>query len=187
MFKRIEKERELALFHYIWMTVWKEKGYEFEFPDEVLDRRLIVAPDGAYCGTAEIRPYASEAEELERIAPFSRLGEVAEDPEKVVVADRIALLPNYRGKQIQALLSSIVYMSEQRGARWCAALLEPVFCRALRITFKVPMTIVGPKQPYKGDFVVPVLFPVEEIYRDPERHEWLSYAHAHEVRQAVLA
>ncbi|SDT48606.1 hypothetical protein SAMN05444162_4527 [Paenibacillaceae bacterium GAS479] len=187
MFKKISQEKELAQFHFIWMTVWREKGFEFEFAERVLDRRLILSPQGDYCGTAEIRSYATEAAELEHIAPFSSMPEVASNPDRVVVADKIALLREHRGKYMNEMLSCLVHMSDKQGALWCAALLEPVLSRALRITFKVPMIVMGEKQPYKGDYVVPVLIPVGEIIKDPARHAWLSYSHCFEENQPAFA
>ena len=31
MLKRVTTEQDLAYYNFIWMTAWREKGYDFEF------------------------------------------------------------------------------------------------------------------------------------------------------------
>lgn len=71
------------------------------------------------------------------------------------------------------MLSSVICYAEEQGIRFYVALMEPVFLRALRITYKVPYEKLGDKQYYKGDYIIPVLLKVEEIYRSKEQFSWL--------------
>ncbi|REK74700.1 hypothetical protein [Paenibacillus paeoniae] len=177
MFKEVENELELAMFNGIWTTVWREKGYELEFADHVLDKYLILTTEGYGGGTAEIKPYDIARSPMNEIAPFHDHPKVQSAVGAVAEIDKIALLKMYRSKgtMLSDILSAAVYCAEKRGMKYFVSLLEPVFLRALRITFKVPLEKVGEKVFYKGDYVVPVLFHMEDIYRHKENYDWLSY------------
>ncbi|RIX60487.1 hypothetical protein D3P08_02710 [Paenibacillus nanensis] len=176
MFKPVENELELAMFNGIWSTVWREKGYELEFEDRVLDRFIIMTEEGHGVGTSEIKPYDGKSA-INKVAPFHQHPKVVEAGGAVAEIDKIALLRSYRGKGslLSSILSSAVYCAEKRTLRYFVSLLEPIFLRALKITFKVPLERVGEKVFYKGDDVVPVLFHMEEMYRNKQRYDWLSY------------
>lgn len=177
MFKEVENELELAMFNGIWTTVWREKGYELEFTDQVLDRFLVITEEGYGGGTAEVKPYHISASPINDIAPFHRHPKVQAADGAVAEIDKMALLKMYRskGSMLSDLLSAAVYCAEKRHMKYFVSLLEPVFLRALRITFKVPLEKIGDKVYYKGDYVIPVLFYMEEIYLHKQNYDWLSY------------
>lgn len=177
MFKIVENELELAMFNGIWTTVWREKGYELEFSDHPLQRFVVVTEEGEYVGTSEIKPYSLAASVINEVAPFSSHPKVIEAEGAVAEIDKIALLKTYRrsGRFISDILSSAVYFAEKRKLKYFVSLLEPVFLRALQITFKVPLERIGDKIFYKGDSVIPVLFHMERIYENKASYEWLSY------------
>lgn len=183
MFKRVENEIELAMFNFIWMTVWREKGFEFEFSPQPLDRYVVATPDGQYIGSAEFKPYTPGEGQINSIASFHRHPCIAADPLKVAEIDKIAILKEFRGSYISELLSSLVYFARQRGIHYYVSLLEPVFYRALRITFHVPMVKAGEKSFYKGDYVIPIIIDAKQVYTNPDKYEWLSYPyHTAEAR-----
>lgn len=173
MFKRVETDWELARFNDIWTTVWKEKGYELEYSDEVLERYVAIAGDGTIAGTAEIKPYRLNGSAINRVAPFARHPKIADNPGQIAEIDKMAVLPQYRGKLVSDLLSSAVYCAERYRFRYFVSLLEPVFFRALRISYRVPMEKIGEKTYYKGDDVIPVIFEMEEIYTHKSKYDWL--------------
>jgi hypothetical protein len=173
MFKRVENELELAMFNGIWTTVWMEKGFELEFSKEVLERFIVVTEEGHYVGTSEIKSYQPEESLMNEVAPFREHPDIAAAPETVAEIDKIALLKPYRGRYVCDLLSSTICYAEQQGIRYYVALMEPVFLRALRITYKVPYEKLGNKQYYKGDYIIPVLLRVEEIYSNKQHYSWL--------------
>ncbi|MCC3377351.1 hypothetical protein [Cohnella sp. REN36] len=175
MFKQVDNEMELALFNFIWMTAWREKGFEFEFSTRVLGRYVVITPQGEYVGSAEFKPYAPGGGPLEEIAPFAFHPNVAADPSRVAEIDKIALLKEWRGDYTSELLSSAVHFAQEYGYHYFVSLLEPVFYRALRITYRVPMEKVGPAKFYKGDQVVPVVFDMKRMYENPSQYEWLSF------------
>ncbi|MBB6675367.1 hypothetical protein [Cohnella nanjingensis] len=175
MFKQIENDIEAALFNFIWMTAWREKGFEFEFSTDVLGRYVVITPQGEYVGSAEFKPYTPTDSPLEAIAPFGAHPSVAADPAKVAEIDKIALLKESRGAYTSELLSSAVHFAKENGYHYFVSLLEPVFYRALRITYRVPMEKAGPAKFYKGDQVIPVIFDMKRMYENPEQYEWLSF------------
>ncbi|CAM3322476.1 hypothetical protein PALU110988_16140 [Paenibacillus lupini] len=183
MFKSVKSEWELAMFNSIWVSVWEEKGYELEYTNQVVERFLAVSDDGEYVGTSEIKPYLLGHNEIESVAPFRHHPKIIDDPARVAEIDKIAILQHFRGQQpISDLLSSAVYCAEKYNFRYFISLLEPVFYRALRITFHIPMEKVGGKQFYKGDDVIPVLFDMEHIYRNKKQYDWLTYQNSSDNR-----
>ncbi|MBD2867873.1 hypothetical protein [Paenibacillus arenilitoris] len=176
MFKRVENELELAMFNGIWTTVWKEKGFELEFSDRALERFVVVTEEGHYVGTAEIKPYSAAESPINEAAPFHDHPKVVQAGGAVAEIDKMALLKPYRGRYISDLLSSAVYFAEKLQFKFFVSLLEPVFLRALRVTFRVPLEKIGDKTFYKGDDVIPVLFDMEQMYRNKSRYAWLAYS-----------
>lgn len=174
MIKRVENELELAMFNGVWTTVWMEKGFELDVSREVLDRFVIVTEEGHYVGASEIKPYHMQGE-INEVAPFHEHPAIRQDPQRVAEIDKIALLKPYRGQYICELLSSTIACAEQRKIRYYVALMEPVFLRALRITYGIPYEKLGAKRFYKGDDVIPVLLRVEEIYQNKQNFPWLIH------------
>lgn len=161
------------MFNFIWMTVWKEKGFDFEFTENALARYLVISEHGEYVGSTEFKAYTGKGNP-DRVAPFRSHPKVKADLSAVIEIDKVALLPEYRRKYTSDLLSACVHFAWQQQYHYMIALMEPVFYRALRITFRVPMEKVGSKTLYKGDTVIPVVINVKQIYDNPERFEWLN-------------
>ncbi|WP_338554323.1 GNAT family N-acetyltransferase [Paenibacillus sp. KS-LC4] len=176
MFKRVENELELAMFNGVWTTVWREKGFDLEFSAHALERLMVVTEEGHYVGTAELKPY-SAASTINETGFFQEHPELILAQGETAEIDKIALLKPYRGQQyISELLSSLIYTAEERQIKYFVSLLEPVFSRALRVTFKLPLDKLGEKVFYKGDYVVPMIFNVEQIYANKQKYAWLSYS-----------
>jgi len=176
MFKRVESKWELDRFNNIWTTVWLEKGFDLDFSERVLDRFVIVTEEGDYIGTSEIKPYNIHDSMINEIAPFSNYPLIRQTEEGMVAEiDKIAVLNQYRGNNIADLLSGSILYGEEKKIRYYVALMEPVFLRALRITFQVPFEKVGGKVFYKGDYVVPVIIDIEKMYNNKEQYPWIIY------------
>ncbi|GGG83713.1 hypothetical protein [Paenibacillus radicis (ex Gao et al. 2016)] len=185
MFKKVETEWELTMFNSIWTTVWKEKGYELEYAEQALERYVAISPEGQYVGTSEIKAYTPGVSIIDSVAPFHNHPKIAADPAQVAEIDKIAVIKQYRGHPITDLLSSAVFSAETHQFRYFISLLEPVFYRALRITFHVPMEKAGEKTFYKGDYVIPVIFDMERMYSNKEQYEWLAYPDSHRIGSGI--
>jgi hypothetical protein len=173
MFKRVENELELAMFNGIWTTVWREKGYDLEFSDKSLAKYIIVTDEGQYVGTTEFKPYSITDSQINATAPFHEHPDVIAAASEVAEIDKMAILRSFRGRYIADLLSACVYFAEGERIKYYVSLMEPVFMRALRVTFQVPLKKLGDKIFYKGDYVNPVLIDVEQVYQNKHRFEWM--------------
>lgn len=187
MFKRVENELDLAVFDGIWTTVWMEKGYELEYSAEALDRFVVVTDEGQGVGTSEIKSYDLHGSLINRVAPFHLHPKLIAAEGAVAEIDKIALLQSYRSKglYLSSILSSAVFSAERRGMKYFVSLLEPVFLRALKITFKVPLERIGDRLYYKGDYVIPIIFDMEAMYSSKEQFEWLVYPPQNRIREQV--
>ncbi|WP_036719549.1 hypothetical protein [Paenibacillus harenae] len=175
MFKRVENGIETALFNDIWTTVWKEKGYELEYSEQPLAQYVIVTTDGNYIGTAEINRFCPNKSPLLQTTKLPMHILAAAEEGLVAEIDKIALLKPYRGRYLSDLLSSIIYFADRHHYRYFVSLLEPVFFRALRVSFHIPMEKLGGEYYYKGDYVVPVLFETNQMYVNMPMFHWLKY------------
>jgi len=174
LFKPVQNNLELKIFNHIWTTVWKEKGYELEYSDQVFARYLIITSEGRAVGTTEIKPF------IPSISPILKLVEHSADflelanTGHVGEIDKVALLPNYRGRYTSDLLSSLIHYFTNHHQRYFVSLLEPIFSRALRISYHIPMEQIGPKTYYKGDDVIPFLFDSKQIANAMNEFNWLK-------------
>nr|WP_280521476.1 hypothetical protein [Paenibacillus mangrovi] len=161
------------MFNGIWTTVWLEKGFELEFSRQILERYVVVTDEGHYVGTTEIKPYSSESP-INEVAAFDRHPKVINAVGVVAEIDKMALLRTYRGNFLSDLLSALVEFGEKNKLKYFVALLEPVLLRALRISFQVPLEKVANKIFYKGDYVIPTIVNVEEVYTHKDDYPWLT-------------
>ncbi|MFD1175302.1 hypothetical protein ACFQ3W_03175 [Paenibacillus puldeungensis] len=174
MYKVVETPEEEQLFNGIWTQAWLEKGFELEFSTEVLGRCIVYDDEQESVATAEIKPYSPNKDfPLNQLAPFAEHPAVIAEPGQVSEVDKVALLKEHRGKNLDRLLATIVFFSEEHEIRHLVALLDPLLSRALRISFHVPMSKVGTKFFYKGADVVPAIIHVAEIYEHKEQFDWV--------------
>lgn len=168
MLKRVTTEQDLAYYNFIWMTTWREKGYDFEFSPVVLERWLVLTPGGEPVGTAEFKPFLPGSSAFETVADIGRMPELVENRRQVAEIDKYAVLPEHRGKYVDDLAAAAFLVAREHGIRWFVSLLEPKFCRALRILYHPPMTVLGPRTFYKGDDVIPVVIDMKDVLADPK-------------------
>lgn len=173
MYTVVSSTAQLAHYNRIWSEVWKEKGFELEVENEVMDKLLVSNEHDEFIGTFEVKPYQPDKVELREVATFHLQPELISSIEKVAEVDKVALLPEHRGNNISRLLSAMVYYADRHLLDYYVCLLEPVFARALRISFKVPMRKIGGRTPYKGDDVVPTIIDVGRIRRNKHEYPWV--------------
>ena len=99
MFKRVENELEFAMFNGIWTTVWNEKGFEFEFSEEFLERYVVVTEEGYYVGSIEIKPYGEDSS-MNEIGPFLEHPLIQAEMGNIAEIDKLAILSTYRGDML---------------------------------------------------------------------------------------
>lgn len=175
MFKTVENEVELALFNGVWTTVWYESGYELEFSEHVLEKIIIFSNKGEAIGSTELKHYYLDSRShINTLAAFARHPWVVQAKGKVAECDKVALLSQYRGKglYIHQILTAICESARKYNFQYIVSLLEPVFMKALRKIYKVPMQEVGESFFYKGDEVVPVVMDVGYIIANFDKYNW---------------
>ncbi|MCA1055235.1 hypothetical protein LCM10_09590 [Rossellomorea aquimaris] len=174
MYKKVETPEDVEYFNGIWMECWQEKGYDFEINPHHTARFLIKDPSDVWVGTVEIQPYSLDGElEVNQAYPFNHKPLLLEDMFQTIIIDKVAILKEYRGKNLNTLLSVIIHHAELHSQKYCVALLERVFYKALRNVYKVPFEIIGEMRFYKGDYVIPSVINLQTIYSNKEQFDWL--------------
>lgn len=174
MYKKVETTEDLNIFDNIWMSCWVEKGYEMEFSYGDIDRYIIKNDESQNIGTVELKDYSlNENNPMNLIYPFHKNNVIATSTKRMVEVDKVAILREHRGKNLDRLLSVIVFHCKNNEISYCIVLLERLFYKALRNVYKVPLYVDGDKFFYKGDMVVPAIIDVEKMYRNSEEYNWL--------------
>lgn len=175
MYKIVQNEVDQALFNGIWTTVWHESGYELEFSQDVLACNIVYNEDNQAIGCAEIKPYYLDLRSsINKYAPFLEHSFVKQAAGNIGECDKVALLKSFRGKGIYTnwLLTSICISAQKNNLTAIVSLLEPMFMRALKRYYKVPIEEVSSPFFYKGDYVVPVVMDVGYINAHRKQFNW---------------
>ena len=122
--------------------------------------------------TVEMKSYLPHAGELDKLAPFASHPSILSAPDRVAEVDKVAIPRQYRGKNLDRLLATIVLFAERNQIENYVTLLEPLLFRALRISYHVPLSRVGSRIFYKGEDVIPTIIHASEFYQNKERYAW---------------
>lgn len=175
MYMIVSNEAQLRKYRAIWQEVWLEKGFELEDETDVLHRLLICNDASQPVGTIEVKPYSISREHpLNEITPFHQQEEIMKHPHRVAEIDKVAMLKEHRGPNLVRLISTLVHYSAEYRVDYYVCLLEPVFLRALRISFRIPMRAIGEKFYYKGDYVVPTIIYCGHVRDHASDYPWIS-------------
>ncbi len=184
------KVDSLALFNQfnnIWIECWLEKGYGLEMEDGPADRYIIIDSKDQKVGTIEFKPYLLEPNNnINTVYPFHQIESIKNNPESVIEIDKVAILKQFRGKNLERLLSVFVHYSEQHEISCCVALLERVFYKTLRMIYKFPLESVGEQIYYKGDYVIPAVIYPEDLYQHKEKYPWLLNSNQDEHKKNYI-
>ena len=174
MYIKVDSLALLNDFNKIWIECWLEKGYGLEMEDGLADRYLITDSKDQKVGTIAFKPYQLDPNNnINTVYSFHQIESIKNKPESVVEIDKVAILRQFRGRNLERLLSVFVHYSEQHDISYCVALLERVFYKALRRVYKIPVESVGEQIYYKGDYVIPAIIYVQEMYQHKEKYPWL--------------
>lgn len=175
MYMKVDSFALLNEFNQIWMECWVEKGYGFEMSEMDADRFLIIDPNEQKVGTIEFKQYSlNPANNINSVFPFHELEKIKSlKSEHIMEIDKVAILKNHRGKNLERLLTLYVEYAQSRQISHCVVLLERLFYRALKTVYKIPLETVGEKIYYKGDYVIPSILYPREIYENKDNYSWL--------------
>jgi hypothetical protein len=186
IFIKVETVAELNSFNQIWMECWLEKGYMLDPSSEKSDRYIILDTENRRVGTIEFKPYSETSENhINTVFPFYEIEDVALNPEKVVEIDKVAILKQYRGKNLDRLLSLFVSYTETHQIEHCVVLLERIFYKALKNVYRIPLKSVGDPIYYKGDHVIPTVIYPRVIYSSKKNYPWLDKVNEERARPLI--
>ncbi|RXJ02804.1 hypothetical protein DS745_05705 [Anaerobacillus alkaliphilus] len=176
MYVKVETIADFNIFNQIWMDCWLEKGYMLEPSlEEKSDRFILRDVEKRSIGTIEFKPYYTTFENnINNVYPFHKLQHIASNPKQVVEIDKVAILREYRGKNLERLISLYVSYTEFHKIEYCVGLVERLFYKALRNVYKVPLEAVGEQTYYKGDHVIPAVLYPSLIYKKKVNYPWLT-------------
>ncbi|WP_445491221.1 hypothetical protein [Niallia sp. 03133] len=174
MYIKVDSLALLNDFNQIWMECWLEKGYGLENSTDPTDRYIITDSTNQKVGTIEFRPYTLEpTNNINTVFPFHQIESIKSNPKAVIEIDKVAILKQFRGKNLDRLLSVFVHYSEYYDVSYCVVLLERLFYKALKTVYKIPLEPVSNKIYYKGDYVIPAIIYPNEIHQNKEKYPWL--------------
>lgn len=175
MYMKVDSFALLNEFNQIWMECWLEKGYGFEMSEIPADRFLIIDAKDQKVGTIEFKQYSLDpANNINSVFPFYELEKLKTlNLDHAIEIDKVAILKQHRGKNLERLLSLFVEYSEYRQITHCVVLLERLFYKALKNVYKIPLETVSEKIYYKGDYVIPSILYPQGIYENKDSFSWL--------------
>lgn len=172
MYKRVESQNELDLFHKIKRVSWDQKGFEMEYGREGSDLYLIYTEDGEPGGTFEFTPYSQFTR------PFMRelFKDYINEDMLAVEIDSFSVLPQYRGKLGREILCLLIHYAEEKGYTHAIGIADPSVFRSFQKSYGIRSVQVSEKMWYKGDYVIPTLFNLKEVYENiqDEKYSWFT-------------
>lgn len=168
-----ENQNQLDTFNHIWIECWNEKGYELEF-NQNSDKFIILDENGKVIGTTEFIKYEIGKNFCEDIYPFKDLQQIKNNHNRVIEIDKIALTKKFRGKNVQEILYTIYKYAQENNIQFAIGLMEPIFYKAMKLFYKMPITKLSRKKFYKGDWVIPVIIDCEYVLNNSQEYKWVS-------------
>lgn len=187
MYIKVNSLALLNKFNEIWMECWLEKGYGLENHNGSSDRYLITGSKDQKIGTIEFKPYTlNPNNNINTVYPFHLIESIINEPNSVIEIDKVAILKQFRGKNLEKLIRLFVNYSEYHSIIYCVVLLERMFYKALKNVYKIPLEPVSEKIYYKGDYVIPSILYPKEIYQNKEKYPWLLTDQKYNKRKLIF-
>lgn len=181
MYKRITSQEELDLFHQIKKVSWDEKGFEMEYGREESDLYLIYAEDGLAGGTFEFTPYA----DFTRLFIKDLFDDVITEDMVVMEVDSFAVLPKYRGKLGREIICLMIDYAEKNGYTHAIGIADPIVFKSFNESYQIRTEQVKDKIWYKGEYVIPSIFYLEEVYRNIEDDKFSWFTKPIEEKEGI--
>jgi len=168
MYKRVSSQEDLDLFHKIKKVSWDQKGFEMEYVKEDSDLFLFYAEDGTPGGTYEFTPYTKFTSQFME----DLFADVVTKDMHVVEMDSFSVLPQYRGKLGREIICFVFAYAKKHGYTHSIGISDPTLFHSLNNTYHMNAQQVKDKLWYKGDYVIPTLIHLKEIYENIEEYSW---------------
>jgi hypothetical protein len=171
--EQVKSVSELEHFNHIWMEAWAEKGYDID-DSQSLEQYLIKDDAGFFVGTVEFKRYSPTESEINGVFLFSCEPTIQAHKNHIVEIDKVAIMKNHRGRNLDRLLAFISLYTEKHGYRYGICLLEPLFYKALKYVYQLPIKQAGKKRYYKGDDVIPSIINLGYVNQNRFNYSWLT-------------
>lgn len=181
MYKTVRTQEELDMYHQIKKSAWDEKGFEMEYVRKGTDAILFYGQDGLPGGTFEATPYS----EFTRDSIKELFDSFLEEGMKTVEIDGFAVLPQYRGKLGREIVCFIIHYAQMNGFTHAVAISDPSVLRSFNNTYHIPSYLTLEKMWYKGDYVIPVIFDLKEVYDNLEDEKYAWFTRPVEMEEEV--
>ncbi|MDQ0252823.1 hypothetical protein J2S74_000195 [Evansella vedderi] len=170
MIKKVETERELVKHEEVYKTVWEEKNYVDEYPDEG-EKFLILSPEGEVVGCFEIFPFEKNGP-LDSIYPFSRLEEISSNEKNVFEIEKVAILSPYRGGNfVTKMIEFYIKYAIENKKEYVIALINKRFYRYIKDRMGIPLVNVESRLKGSYDYEKTLKPIIVDIQRTIEKYE----------------
>ncbi|WP_099354748.1 hypothetical protein [Fredinandcohnia onubensis] len=178
MLQIVNSEELQDAFDKIWMKVYSEKNYDLEpYQGKDVYRFLVQhKQNNSYVGTIEIiLNYCKNGNSYEQLFPFSKLDEVSEHINKVIIIQKISIKSELqREGYLEFLLYTLYILTKQYNLKYGIAFIEPKLYLALKMIYSISVKKVGNKFLYKGDVVIPVVIDLHNTLNRENEITWLK-------------
>lgn len=170
MYKQVNSSKGVQQFHQIKEIVWNEKGFEMEYAKEGSDIYVMFTENGEAGGTVEFTPYAKISEFMKNL-----FKDVLEDERNVMELDSVAVLPHARGTLGREIICLMVDYAEKHEYSHVVAIFDPTFFKSLKNSYHFDIKQVKDPLYYKGDYVIPAILNVKDMYQNKQDEKFLWY------------
>ncbi len=175
MYLKVDSLALLNDFNQIWVECWLEKGYGLEYGNVPSDCYIITDTENHKVGTIEFKKYTIDPQNnINTVYPFQEIDIIHNDPISVIEIDKVAILKQYRGKNLEQLIRLFVQYTEIHHIKYCVVLLERVFFKTLKNVYNIPVEAVSEKKYYKGDYVIPAIIYADQVYQNKEKFDFID-------------
>lgn len=168
MYKQVRTQADLDTFYSIVDSVWAEKHYTPERFDGT-DKFLLRNEEEPWGAVLEISPIEkSDPQIKELFLPYVNGLSVVDMP-------TIAVLPQYRGKLGTKTIALGVKYCEEHKIEHIISVNNPVFFRAIKVSYNIPLTRIQDFIDYKGVPFIPAILHISHVYQNKHQYPWLFY------------
>lgn len=183
MYKQVTTQQELDVFHQIKKVSWDGKGFDMEYGRDGSDLYVIYAEDGLPGGTFEFTPYPAFTRDFMK----ELFGDVIKQDMMVVELDSFSVLPQYRGKLGREIVCLIIDYAKKHGYTHAIGIADPSVFRSFNQTYHIPSVQIKDTIWYKGDYVIPTLFHLKEVYDNLNDGKYTWFTTPLELIEEVFA
>ena len=165
MYKLVETAQEREKFNALYKESFAEKNYELdEYYKGERYSFLVTNKFGEYAGTIEFVPYKPHSKESTLIdhKMFLNYEEILENVETTWEIDKVTVKAEDRkNRTLDNIIHSIKEITEMNGVTHLIGEMNPIFCRALKIEYKLNVIRTGGIVRTEAYPYIPTIIPIK--------------------------